>query len=132
MSLKKFIIHIFLAVPLIAELKKIDDKHLIVEVQLEESKLWYHLSNLAKARSALTSARTTANSMYIPPKMQVTFKKKNFFIKFRPLLTCNLEFYMPLMSATLKPLFLIFTRLLRATIRLVRLAKLFALLNICY
>ena len=59
-----------LAGKLIAELKKVDDKDLIVEVQLEESKLCYHLSNLAKARSALTSARTTANSMYIPPKMQ--------------------------------------------------------------
>lgn len=62
---------LFLAVLLIAELKKIDDKDLIVEVQLEESKAYYHLSNLTKARSALTSARTTANSMYIPPKVQV-------------------------------------------------------------
>lgn len=52
------------------ELKKVDDKDLIVEVQLEESKACYHLASLAKARAALTSARTTANSMYIPPKMQ--------------------------------------------------------------
>uniref|UniRef100_A0A915DHD5 PCI domain-containing protein n=1 Tax=Ditylenchus dipsaci TaxID=166011 RepID=A0A915DHD5_9BILA len=59
-----------LAVSLVRELKKVDDKDLIVEVQLEESKACYHLSNLAKARAALTSARTTANSMYIPPKMQ--------------------------------------------------------------
>jgi len=54
----------------VRELKKVDDKDLIVEVQLEESKACYHLSNLTKARGALTSARTTANSMYIPPKIQ--------------------------------------------------------------
>lgn len=59
-----------LAVSLVRELKKVDDKDLIVEVQLEESKACYHLSNLAKARAALTSARTTANSMYVTPKMQ--------------------------------------------------------------
>lgn len=54
-----------------AELKELEDKDLIVEVQLEESKAYYHLSNLTKARSALTSARTTANSTYVPPKVQV-------------------------------------------------------------
>jgi 26S proteasome regulatory subunit N6 len=55
---------------LIRELKKVDDKDLIVEVQLEESKSCYFLSSLAKARAALTSARTTANSMYVPPALQ--------------------------------------------------------------
>ncbi|KAI6241644.1 putative 26S proteasome regulatory subunit rpn-6.1 [Aphelenchoides fujianensis] len=54
------------ATELIRELKKVDDKDLIVEVQLEESKACYFLGSLAKARAALTSARTTANSMYIP------------------------------------------------------------------
>uniref|UniRef100_A0A1I7SU79 PCI domain-containing protein n=2 Tax=Bursaphelenchus xylophilus TaxID=6326 RepID=A0A1I7SU79_BURXY len=58
------------ATELVRELKKVDDKDLIVEVQLEESKACYHLSSLAKARAALTSARTTANSMYISPAMQ--------------------------------------------------------------
>lgn len=49
-----------------------DDKELTVEVQLEESKACYHLANLTKARAALTSARTTANSVYIPPFMQAS------------------------------------------------------------
>ena len=30
----------------------------------------YMLNNLNKARAALVSSRTTANSIYIPPKMQ--------------------------------------------------------------
>ncbi|KFD62841.1 LOW QUALITY PROTEIN: hypothetical protein M514_03631 [Trichuris suis] len=61
-----------LATSLVKELKTLDDKELMVEVQLEESKACYEMGNLVKARAALTSARTTANAIYVAPRMQAT------------------------------------------------------------
>lgn len=57
---------------LLRELKKLDDKQLLVEVQLTESRAYHALGNLQKSKASLTSARTTANSMYCPPKMQAS------------------------------------------------------------
>ncbi|CAL8104847.1 unnamed protein product [Calicophoron daubneyi] len=55
---------------LLKELKKLDDKVLLVEVQLMESQVYYRLGNLQRSRAALTSARTTANGIYCPPRLQ--------------------------------------------------------------
>jgi len=62
---------------LLKELKKMDDKNLLVEVQLLESKTYHALSNLPRARAALTSARTTANSIYCPPKLQASLDQQS-------------------------------------------------------
>jgi hypothetical protein len=48
----------------------LDDKMQLVEVQLMESIAYYALSNYPKSRGSLVSARTTANGIYCPPKMQ--------------------------------------------------------------
>ena len=52
------------------ELKKKEDKQLLVESQLIESKVFHALQNVNKAKSSLTSVKTTANSIYIVPQLQ--------------------------------------------------------------
>lgn len=51
------------------ELKKKEDKQLLVESQLVESKVYHALENLPKAKAALTSVKTVANSIYIVPQL---------------------------------------------------------------
>ncbi len=55
---------------LLLEVKKLDDKQQLVEIQLIESKVHHSLENIPKSKAALTSVKTTATSIYITPMMQ--------------------------------------------------------------
>ena len=66
-KLEKFHDSLTLLNKLLYELKKKEDKSLLVEAQLVESKVYHALENLPKSKAALTSVKTTANSIYVVP-----------------------------------------------------------------
>lgn len=55
---------------LLKEVKKLDDKLQLVEIQVIESKVFQRLCNIPRAKAALTSSRSCANSIYCPAVLQ--------------------------------------------------------------
>lgn len=52
------------------EVRKLDDKKLLVEIHLIECKVLYAVKDYQKAKSALISGRTAANAIYVSPLLQ--------------------------------------------------------------
>lgn len=59
-----------LVTKLLGEVRKLDDKPLLVECYLLESKIHHGLFNLSKSRASLTASKTNANEMYCHPSLQ--------------------------------------------------------------
>merc|ERR1712113_886520 len=66
----KFVPSIELLEKLLIEVKKLDDKLLLVEIHVLECRVHYAVKNLPKSKAALTAAKTNANAIHCPPLMQ--------------------------------------------------------------
>ncbi|KZT34620.1 PCI-domain-containing protein [Sistotremastrum suecicum HHB10207 ss-3] len=55
---------------LLAELRRLDDKLVLTELHLLESRVYRAIGNFPKSKASLTSSRTAANSIYCPPHLQ--------------------------------------------------------------
>lgn len=70
LNAKQYTVAIELITRRLRGLKRMEDKVALVETHLLESRVYFSLKNLAKAKAALTAARSAANSIYCPPLLQ--------------------------------------------------------------
>eukprot|EP00919_Chromeraceae_sp_WS-2016_P004994 GHVR01011843.1.p1 GENE.GHVR01011843.1~~GHVR01011843.1.p1 ORF type:complete len:352 (-),score=75.11 GHVR01011843.1:391-1446(-) len=59
------------------EVKKLDDKLLLVDIHLIEAKTYFATHNILKAKSCLTASRTNANAIHCPPLLQAEIDMLN-------------------------------------------------------
>eukprot|EP00392_Amoebophrya_sp_AT5.2_P000030 g30.t1 len=69
-DMKKYEPALALLAQLLKEVKQLDDKMLLVEIHLIETRANFNCDNLPKARASLTAAKTNANAIHCPPLLQ--------------------------------------------------------------
>jgi 26S proteasome regulatory subunit N6 len=67
---KKYEPCLTLLAELLRHVKKLDDKLLLVEIHLIETKTHFALSHMPKSKAALTACKTNANAIHCPPLLQ--------------------------------------------------------------
>lgn len=55
---------------LLQEVKRLDDKLLLVEIHYIEARLFFSIRNMSKAKAALTASRSNATAIHCPPLLQ--------------------------------------------------------------
>lgn len=69
---KRFDVALKVMSKLLKEIKSLDNKMLLVELHILESRMQHSLSNIPKAKAALTACRASANSLYINPSLHAS------------------------------------------------------------
>eukprot|EP00835_Amoeboradix_gromovi_P000880 NODE_33_length_32023_cov_0.217579.p11 type:complete len:266 gc:universal NODE_33_length_32023_cov_0.217579:3625-2828(-) len=58
-------------------LKKLDDKQLLLQVFIQQSRAYYYLKNTNKSKGALVAAKTLSHQMYVPPVVQLQLDEQS-------------------------------------------------------
>uniref|UniRef100_A0A6A7G3P0 26S proteasome non-ATPase regulatory subunit 11A-like n=1 Tax=Hirondellea gigas TaxID=1518452 RepID=A0A6A7G3P0_9CRUS len=80
LKLKRYKDALALINTLSAEVKKLDDKLLLVEIYLTESRIRLATKNVPVSKAALTAARAAANAIYCPPDLQAQIDSQSGII----------------------------------------------------
>jgi 26S proteasome regulatory subunit N6 len=96
--------------PILVEVRKADDKLLLVELYLLESKINYRIKNFAKAKASLTASRANANNVYCQPSIiaEIDLMSGILYAQDRDYKTSYSYFY-----EALEPLMYLFAQLVR-------------------